>query len=167
MNENLQQALERLITKSLDGIDSATGFLEAEIPEYVEQLMNWYMVKGAFLSFVCLFVLIGSLYMIYNVIFKERTEDKERLDELSSQRESGETWTKFRGFGMVTSIEYDREVRKAKNGGYSDEAQAILGGVFSSSAVISAICILPSMSWVQIWIAPKVWLVEYAANLVK
>jgi hypothetical protein len=35
----------------------------------------------------------------------------------------------------------------------------------ASGAIISAMLI--NIEWLQIWIAPKVWLLEYAAQLVK
>lgn len=38
---------------------------------------------------------------------------------------------------------------------------AILGGI------LSVVTILTNHTWIKIWLAPKVWLIEYAARLVK
>lgn len=42
----------------------------------------------------------------------------------------------------------------------------IIDFILSVTAFIFGVSII-SMEWLQIWIAPKVWLVEYAASLVK
>lgn len=52
-----------------------------------------------------------------------------------------------------------------------DSDDVFLGwGIFGSiiRLPVFAVCIgLLNLAWLKIWIAPKVWLVEYAANLVK
>ena len=42
MNEELQTAITKLITTTLDGADKATDFLSAEVPEYINQLILYY-----------------------------------------------------------------------------------------------------------------------------
>ena len=41
MNEELQKALAELLSKANNGIDAAGGFIEAELPEVISQLLMW------------------------------------------------------------------------------------------------------------------------------
>jgi hypothetical protein len=51
----------------------------------------------------------------------------------------------------------------SKQDDISDEAVA---NIFQLPFIIIA-CTLFNLTWLKIWIAPKVWLIEYAASLVK
>lgn len=39
MNEQLQQALATILNKSIEGIDAGVEFMQAELPEVIEQLL--------------------------------------------------------------------------------------------------------------------------------
>jgi hypothetical protein len=47
------------------------------------------------------------------------------------------------------------------------EGRMIIGCAMQIAAGVIASCILTHMTWLQIWLAPKVYLLEYAAQLVK
>ena len=49
MNEQLQNALVNLLTKVTSGMDTATAFLSAELPEVVQQLLVWKLAPKIFL----------------------------------------------------------------------------------------------------------------------
>ncbi len=124
MNENLQSAIEQLITKTLEGVDTSVDFLQAELPEYVYQLLLWYGVYNFILFFTSITILANIFYFMPKI------------------------WEK------VIS---------------SENKDFLIGcsGIIASIVGIAFVSIQMNLTWLQIWIAPKVWLVEYASRLVK
>ena len=125
MNEELQKALGELLSKANNGIDAASGFLVAELPEVIQQLLMW--------SAVSLSVRVFIFAILSVVAFKAGS------------------------YSLAKKIEAGR---------YSEW---IVGVIFSSIAfcifiTISIVCFFGAL---KIYIAPKVWLLEYAANLTK
>ena len=146
MNEELQTAVSSLINKALDGVDATTGFLQAEIPEYLYQLLLWYGVK----SFIY-FLLAVSIIPVVVFVYRKANEEKDRAIEAKL---NGERWTYWSTVGGVSSSSYDFKVNMA---------------LFWAFLVIASIVafFLANLEWLQIWIAPKVWLFEYASSLIK
>lgn len=126
MNETLQKAVAVMIEKAISGIDTATNFLAAEIPDVIHQLLVWHIVKGgvlAIMSAVAITTIIMLMVKLYNKV----------------ERDRGDHFVTF----MVS--------------------------VPAIGVITAFLCIgVPaSLQVLQIWIAPKVWLIEYAAELVK
>jgi hypothetical protein len=137
MNEQLENAVVALINKSVEGVESSINFLQAEIPEVVYQLLMWSVVDNLIKG---LLYLIVSLFWFYWAIYiPYKTIQKARKNK-------AETFFTY------------------KDGSVS-EGVAVLG--------INILIIIPLLGSVhflmgalKIWIAPKVWLLEYAASLV-
>lgn len=142
MNEELQTAVSSLINKALDGVDATTGFLQAEIPEYLYQLLLWYGVK----SFVLggLYLAISAIWIYFGVI--------KPVKMISKGLSKGEE-----NFFVTTSYNRGFETSGAEI--------ALFANIFLIIPIVASISHL--MTGVQIWIAPKVWLFEYASSLVK
>jgi len=126
MSEELQKALSELLGKANDGIDSASGFLVAELPDVIHQLLMWHGVY----SFITCLLSIITLIVTYKV-----------------------------------SINIANKTFNAEGESFINYPHVIF-----PIAIISAIVVPVSLSyinieWLQIWIAPKVWLIEYAAKL--
>jgi len=133
MNEQLQGALTSLINKSLDGLDTATDILTAELPEVIAQLLLWYGVS----SFI--YSVIGLCLMAFSIWIAKETSSR---------------------------------FKKAEKGSYlKDYDEGINVGVvingFVSVGVSMVGIIMFNLTWLKIWIAPKIWLIEYAASLAK
>ena len=47
------------------------------------------------------------------------------------------------------------------------EPLPIIMGIFGSIGALGMVIRLPNITWLQIWVAPKVYLIEYAAELIK
>lgn len=68
----------------------------------------------------------------------------------SKQRKEGAGWTRFMGDSEISSVKYD----------FTVIASIIFTGI--------SLCVfLSSFEWLKIWIAPKLYLMEYAASLIK
>jgi len=142
MNEQLQTALTQIIDRAISGIDASADFLSAELPDVISQLLLWYGIES--LIYFILFLIL-SVIMPMACLRLSATVKKSRDD--------GEEWTKWCGNSSITSGSYDA-----------------ISGLLRFSLVLSPIFLiiaLNSLEWLQIMIAPKIWLLEYASNLVK
>lgn len=138
MNEELQQAITTLINKAVSGADATAEFLSGEIPDYIYQLLMWYGVS----SFIK--AAFGVVLLVCTVYFTKKIGKKMYKDY---QDKKEWTWT-----GCDATLAYGM-------------AWLALAMAASISFIISLRYI--NIEWLKIWIAPKVWLVDYAAQLVK
>lgn len=125
MNEQLQGAVAQILERAISGIDSSVEFMQAELPDVIEQLLLWYAVRSIlfFIAGVSLLILVPFL------------------------------WRKW-----IAKCE--------SSDGYHDGMD-----LYAIPALFSVIPFFTSflmidIDWLQIWIAPKIWLMEYAARLV-
>lgn len=128
MDEQLQKALAEIIGKVNGGIDGATSFMSAQLPDVVNQLLAWYAAKSLIMCSLALVVL-----MVW--FFAERYA----INTLRTNMADTDTW--------------------------------LIGYVFVGSAIrlapVMFISCTANIDWLQIWLAPKIWLIEYAASLAK
>ena len=127
MNEELQQALAALVSKTVGGVEAGSAFLQAEIPEVVQQLLIW---KAA-ISGISMLGFFAMAYAIYRI----------------------NKW-------QVGYWKKEFETESA-----SDHPELIMN-MFQLLLAFPLIA-LWSLDWLQIWLAPKVFLIEYAASLAK
>ena len=122
MNEELQKALGTLLSKANDGIDAASGFLVAELPDVIQQILVWYTVEN--------FIWFSMNLLIMFAAFKGMVKcNKLRIEFIHDMWE----------IPMV-----------------------LLGVVCAATPFISIVYLVESL---KIFIAPKLWLLEYAAKL--
>jgi hypothetical protein len=149
MNEELQKALGELLSKASNGIDSASGFLMAELPDVIYQLLMWHGVYNFILFIVCLLVplLIASnlnkLKLTVPPMIKEGEPDN------FYWRDGNRKYSSFSFNCERTEISIIADIAKW---------MIVFVSILACMANIN-------LQWLQIWIAPKVWLLEYAAKL--
>lgn len=124
MDEPLQQAVAQLIERVITGVDSSVSFLQAELLEFITQLLMWH-----------------AAYNLIIIVF----------------------WWAIGGYLLYQAFNYSEATKKKWNGSILPHWE--VGATIQ--ALVSGVMILASANlvWLQIWLAPKVWLVEYAANL--
>ena len=125
--EELNKALATLITQATQGVEAGVGFLQAELPEVVEQLLMWHFTISL-LWFIAACVIAIVLITIDVIIGYRLYKEGEVTDALFD----------YIFFGSVVRV-------------------------IAALLLIS----LGSLEWLQIYIAPKVWLLEYSATLIK
>jgi hypothetical protein len=138
MNTDLDIAIATLINKSLEGVDASVAFLQAEIPDYVYQLLLWYGVKNAITGIIALLITI--------------------------------VWIKYLLIKPINIIrEGKREVKRTmftySDGDVKEGAAFLIFNLFAF--VPFTIGVTDLLLALKIYIAPKVWLLEYASALVK
>lgn len=124
MNDQLQKALADLLAKANQGIDAGSTFLQAQLPDVIQQLLVWKAVYSV-LSFVGAMSLAGAVLYLYYRLYRWWMSLSKRGDHPEIM------------FVLLTAFLW-----------------TLVIGMFS-------------LDWLQILIAPKVYLIEYAASLAK
>lgn len=141
MSKPLDEALARLIDATLNGIDATTTFLAAEIPDVVQQLLIWKMTESL-LYFVLGVSLILSPWVTYKL------------------------WGGVGAPGAPTkgATRYEVTLTHDEYGRWHDAAVFLL---LPSAMVIAAGFVVGDLDWLKILLAPKIYLLEYAKELIK
>jgi hypothetical protein len=144
MNEQMQQALIKVIEKANSGVDASINFLSDQLPDVVHLLLTWGLLSSIVSCFVCAVVIVSCVFAI-----------KKTLQSIESAKKSKKTnWAYF-----VYSHSDDGTL----------EAGSVLALIFSASAIgVSMIVFIANtFAALKIVFAPKIWLIEYAATLTK
>jgi hypothetical protein len=138
MNEQLQTAVATLIEKSLKAFESGADFMAAEIPDVVHQLLLWHATMSA--------IKMGAWVLTIIVIIGGNIY----------QYKWWNTKVEWRSYGgeTRTGTRFERNDSPAMMNMFQILWVIPLGALFN-------------LEWLQIWVAPKVWLIEYAARMVK
>ena len=142
MNEQLQQALAQVIEKATDGVQSGVSFLSAELPDVIHQLLMWKMIESLVMCIAGITLLSVMTYILI------------KYSGVGAKiKDSDSRWKTHQ-----ITLTHDAE---------GDIAPWI--PVTITIPVLAALgcASLVNIDWLKIWIAPKVYLIEYAASLVK
>ena len=137
----MQNALIEIIQKASSGIDTSVSFLSSEIPEVISQLLLWNIAASSVGMALSAIVIAISVSMIVWMM-------------------------KLYGRGRDTG-----KPNWVHDGGGYDALREL---VIPVSCVLF-ICLVAGpivfvgnlMEVLKIWLAPKIWLIEYAASLAK
>lgn len=142
MNEQAQKVLIDLLNRAISGIDKAVEFSQAQIPDVIHQLLMWNFVESLMMTIMA----IATIYPFF--VFSRGQFKRIRVTDDSGYDR-----------GYKTTMIYDRD-------GDVNPLSIVYGIVsaFYSATVIIAIL---DFTWLKIWIAPKLYLLEYVASLAK
>ncbi|MBN4658406.1 hypothetical protein H3284_21090 [Escherichia coli] len=140
MEEQANKILVELLQKASNGIDAAVSFSQAQIPDVVHQLLIWSFVHSALFQVAGLLLLIAAI----------------KLPSFArTARNNSERWTSFDGRPndghFISSVYYD--------------ICTVFVPIFGS--IMGVLIIAFNFEWLKILLAPKLFLIEYAASLVK
>lgn len=145
MNEQLQKALVEILNKATNGVEAGVNFLSTEIPDVVHQLLLWKLSEAAF------YILINLIIFIALVV----------------------VWVKYSGLGdKIDETKGNYQNRKItlthdEDGDFSAHVM-VTGGAALFIGLINIINIsCYALDLVKIYLAPKIYLIEYASSLVK
>lgn len=143
MNEQLQQALASILNVATDGIKAGTTFLEAQLPDVIQQLLMWKAVESlVYVGIGLCMVVSGCILLKYCI-------------------------KKINGVATATCDSFWCDYYSTSGNGVG------FGGVLltlsTAPITISGLCAFFGnlMTPLQIWIAPKIYLLEYATHLAK
>lgn len=143
MNDQAKKILIDLLQKASDGINSAVSFSKAQIPDVVHQLLVWNFVESM------IYFLSSGLTSLWLILFAVKALRK-RADPSNEGR-------------YIPTIAWDEYGQ-----GNFDDGQALIVALFYLMLLgfFIATCVT-SLDWLQIWLAPKLYIIQYAAQLIK
>lgn len=147
MNEQLQKVLADIIAKVTSGADAVVEFSKQQLPEVLQQLLIWHFISNL-LSFIIPLVLL-TLCLTISIKFWRRVPKQESRDN------------------------DDRCPWIADE--YRDKAHKLYFKYWLSGYVLPAVSFIlglitlfnSNIIWLKIVLAPKLYLLEYAASLIK
>ncbi|WP_109910826.1 hypothetical protein [Proteus mirabilis] len=139
MNEQVSRALTDLLEKASNGIDSTVAFSQANLPEVIHQLLTWKMTMGVIWSVVGVALIALAIFM---PIWAKKAKS------------NGAIWTYHAG-----------EINYNINSVMYDLFRAILPVPILFLGVV--IFIDGFSMWLKMLLAPKLYLIEYTASLIK
>ncbi|SRG66452.1 Uncharacterised protein [Shigella flexneri 2a] len=149
MQEEANKILVDLLKKASDGIDSAIAFSQAQIPDVVHQLLVWNIVD----SLIKTLIAISTIPLV--ILFMKKQCKKVEIGKFDNDGRSCDNG----------QPKYKPTMIWESNGEISFLILP-LAAVFVLW-VSFIIAVVTNMTWLKIWLAPKLYLIEYAASLIK
>lgn len=162
MQEEAQKVLVDLLRGAAKGIDAAVSFSQAQIPDVIQQLLLWNLIYSVILNVVGVALVVVYLCVLWKGT-KKGVDCFIPLTPEQIEHNRNETWDHKR---------FKREEWKEGAGFLRDKDDDIDGGTFvvillvGIAVVVAAACMI-NADWLKIWLAPKLYLLEYAASLMK
>jgi len=150
MNEQANKVLADLLQKASNGIDAAVSFSQAQIPDVVHQLLIWNFTKSLLMTVIA----FASVYPVVWILRRswQRIPDGVFRSGDGYSCENGRT-------KYVPTLMWDK---------YGEISFTIMipAPILVFWATWFFMTVL-DLTWLKIWIAPKLYLLEYAASLIK
>lgn len=147
LQDKASQALINMIDVTVKTMSDVVDFSKQQIPDVIHQLLMWKAVDSLisfFLPFALAIGLLSYCFSFWKTVPKQRSRDNDgRAPWLADDYQGadgalyGRYW--FRGYVCFVL------------------------GIFASVIAFFSF----NLVWLQIWIAPKVYLIQYAAELIK
>lgn len=147
MNEQAQEALNRMITMAVDGMEGAVSFAQAELPDVIEQLLVWKLLESLITAVLPVIAALTFTLAFFTVTSKVKRAQVCEDNDGRAPYQVNYWWSRYEPSGV----------------GYVATFGTGIGAMLS----IFASLITMNLTWLQILVAPKLYLLEYAANLVK
>ena len=144
-SQTLTASLVDIIQQVSGGVKQGVSFLQQEIPDVIKQLLMWKMVSALVCAAFGIGVVVVSITLLFKVLKKPQPIDPDN--------------PRLRG-NYPLSFCYDED-------GDSHPGIVFIPMVLLGLIVFGLVMASSVMTALQIYIAPKVWLIEYAASLVK
>ena len=139
INDNLQNAVAQVLLAAIQTAKQTGDWMKGQLPDVVHQLMTWRLVSDI-VSIVLALVFITFFALSAKKFTKLYAQEKAK---------SKDRW--FDATDMP--------------GGIAWIVWLIIGGVVTIAFFVIAVANIYDA--LEIWFAPKVWLLEYAAHLLK
>src|SRR5690554_3679783 len=137
MEEELQKALAEMVNKTVSALESGASFVASEIPDVAQQLLMWKLAESLAFFLVGLILIFTPVVLLF----------------------------KYGGVGEKEEV-YHKPTLTHNIYGRVDEHKVVpFGFVSGVSAIVGLFCL--NLNWLYILLAPKAYLIVYAAKLIK
>jgi len=150
MNEQANKILADLLQKASNGIDAAVSFSQAQIPDVIHQLLVWNFTKSIVMTVLALLSVFPVVWLVRYCV--------RRVPDGVYQGGEGYSW--------------DEGKQKYKPGlvwdSKGDITPVVMLPVFFLVVwLMWALDSITDLTWLKIWLAPKLYLIEYASHILK
>ena len=142
MNEQLQAQFVHILQSVSESTVAAKDFVLAELPDVVQQTMNWYLFKSLLSNFIALVFICFAVYLIV------------KLCQVPKDFDSANRFQRW-------SYEF------YSNGDFKELSPASLIPMTAILIGFLIFCININLDCIKIIIAPKLWLIEYTTSFLK
>ncbi|NUU68439.1 hypothetical protein HQN64_20345 [Enterobacteriaceae bacterium BIT-l23] len=149
MNEQANKVLAELLQKASSGIDAAVSFSQAQIPDVIHQLLLWNFVQSLIMTIIALASIPLAVWII-----------RSQCKKVEIGIIGGEGWSWEKG-----NPKYASTLVWSHNGELNPLVLPF--GAVLLAWLSSVLAVLANPAWLKIWLAPKLYLIEYAASLMK
>ncbi|MFC4275553.1 hypothetical protein [Achromobacter aloeverae] len=179
MNDQLQKALANLLGRATQGVDAGVSFLQAQLPDVIQQLLVWKLVASLLVFGVCSSLIVGCVGILLkmrriHLAWRNLEYEIQKYENVcdypiprANMNMCQDELRKLNDRQMLRDAAMAKvtELREAR-GNYNDLPDYWYIPAISMMPSIAALA-LYGFTWIQIWIAPKLYLIEYAASLGK
>ncbi|WP_323016409.1 hypothetical protein [Castellaniella sp.] len=153
MNDQLSQALASVISQGAGALSSGITFLQSEIPDVIAQLLLWKLVWSGAKAIFFLAVVIACL-RLFKFFYQKTALYNEACARIKRAKYGSDEWD---------AAKNDMDVYEDGSiAGYLGCTVCVLGLGIAGFGVFAQVG-----NVIQIWLAPKIYLIEYAASLAK
>lgn len=140
MTPELGKFLATFSQELLNAADKIKAVAGYQIPDYIQQLMLWHSLRSLTLSVIAVVIITTAILIAIKVAYKAIKAIREDEDK------------------PFTLEKAEKEERNA--------VIAMLSAFVAFALLITGILVI-DMTWLKIWLTPKVWLVDYAISILK
>lgn len=160
----MQDALVSIIQKTQQGIDASVSFLSEQIPDVVQQLLIWKASEALVWALIQLFFGVLGLLLVQKGI--KGVSKQLNLDQVAESTK--DIYCRTTGDSAEKKKAY-QEAEKAASAHHLPLTAGIVGGVVGVIFIAAFLFNFWDnlLTIVQIWVAPKIYLIEYATKLIK
>lgn len=161
VKEKASDILLNMVNVTIQTMNDVVAFGKQQIPEVIHQLLMWKAVES-FIPFA-----VNIILMVIGILLMTRWGKRvgnamaEKREKAKEDYKNAEPWTRWSSGTSLTSHSYDVFMGTS---GLVRWVVVSIGLVLLLNATAAA---LHSLEWLKILVAPKVYLIEYAAELIK
>lgn len=142
MSEELNKQLVEILKSTADSVGHTKDFILAELPDVLQQTLAWYGVYN-FILFIVGFLLIAAAFYSVYILYVN----------IPNKKENANKWQ------LLITDWYEND--------YVGVSPFILVVIFIQIVAFIISINLINLEWLKIWIAPKLWLIEYTTQIIK
>ena len=143
MNEQLETQLVEILQSVSTSVGDAKEFIIAELPDVVQQVLSWYTVLSVVENIIGIILFVFMVYIIRNMVVKP--------DSMNTAN-------------IVQRFSFMKDPYAENGIEYSPAVLLVIAVTFGLFLVAMSKL---NIVFLKILIAPKLWLIEYAATLGK
>lgn len=170
MNEEMKNALNSFVERMLETMEAGVDFASEQIPILLHEILYWGFAMSMIKFVTGIILLVVGIVLLKKAagLYKEVKKSLDKAFEESGQ--DAKTFCRNRVDGDIANIawktkyRYDRFEVGAHDEGFFAAMSFFIPGLMTLTGIFVTIF---NWTWLQILLAPRLYLLEYAAQLAR